>query len=547
VSEAADPANFASLLLAPVDGSPRSVLLIEGLGDEVIPNQATEALALASGLPLLDPFVQNLFHHPLGLPVVGPYTITANAGGGLATAAVLQVASGHEAAGGTPMPGSVTLVPGFAHWGEYPVTGEALPALARAVPVGTLGVLDSVLNWFGDVAASGPPGTFAFEGTVGFNPVENIIVPAGSFAERVFDRTVGLGGSLAAPEATPDVTIDLDANTVETRVTIARTNLGTTVLAADGDLPPGPASSVGVLGFLPFFVTLQREVAGTFSANLTIDYSVNELGVGGVRAGSTQEEELVIARFTEGACTLGGAACSEDADCGANGPCAGATYVPLPTVIDTDLHTATATGLTDFSTFAVMHPSVLDEGFLPPLVQGGPGAISDCRAEWLIANPNNEPFRDRKGRVNGVQRCNDGDPTCDSDRTPDGICTFRIAVCFNHPDPALPLCNVVGDPILSYELSKPKPLTRNVLNAANAQRMLNALTTLGGFVSGIKQNIVFFTPSLTAKVCTELTPFQVKHKDVRFGGSNLRGMSRFQSGAQDVGGDKLRLRCYPPL
>ena len=42
--------------------------------------------------------------------------------------------------------------------------------------------------------------------------------------------------------------------------------------------------------------------------------------------------------------------CSEDAGCGANGPRAGAGYTPLPSTVDTALHTVTTNGVTGKAT-----------------------------------------------------------------------------------------------------------------------------------------------------------------------------------------------------
>ncbi len=547
VLEPADPANLAHLLLAPANGLPRSMILVEGMGDEFVPNQATEALALAAGYPLFDPFVKNLLHSPLVLPVVSPPRfIRGNVGGGLATAAVLQTAAAHDAAVGGPLPGVLTLVPGFAHWEEFPTTGEALPTLLRDIPVGTTGILQAVLDWFGDIAASGPPGTFTLDHQPTYSPTENVTIPAGAFTKRFFDRTVGVGGGLSVSEVTPDVVVDFGANTVATRLTVARSTLGSGPLATDADMPPGPTSTVGTLGFLPFFVTVQRELPGTFSATLTISYSATELGVAGIPAGTTDETALVIARFSPGVCVVGAATCSEHADCGTSGPCLGSSYTVLPSTADAGLRTVTTSGVTDFSTYVVLHPAALvSEGYIPPLVPGGPGAISDCRAEFKIANPTNVPFRDNVGRVHGVQNCRDGDVTCDADRTINGTCTFRVGVCFNHLDPLLPNCTVGVDGITLYQLTKPKPLARDPVQAGNAQRLRDAMVALGGSVSGIKENLVIFGPPLLQRVCTELVPVNVRHKPTNFGSLTVRGMSRFVSNALDVGGDKLRLRCYP--
>ena len=60
---------------------------------------------------------------------------------------------------------------------------------------------------------------------------------------------------------------------------------------------------------------------------------------------------------------------------------------------------------------------VLLGGYHPPLIAGGAGFVSDCRAEWLVVNALNTPFYDSKSRVNPFQVCRDGDVTCDADRT----------------------------------------------------------------------------------------------------------------------------------
>src|SRR5262245_359312 len=133
---------------------------------------------------------------------------------------------------------------------------------------------------------------------------------------------------------------------------------------------------------------------------------------------------------------VGGAVCSDDAGCGANGPCAGAGYTALPSTVDTALHTVTTNGVTSFSTFAVVHPDALVGAFRVPLVPGGGKLATDCRAEWQVVNATNTPFVDKKGFVNRDQTCVDGDPACDADRTADGTCTFRVGVCLDQADAA---------------------------------------------------------------------------------------------------------------
>src|SRR5439155_1378820 len=154
IIDPADGMNSAGLLLDPAAGTPRNVIQVEDFGDQVVPNPANEALAVAAGLPILDPFVQNLHQNPVVLPIAN-FTTPEN-----------------------------------------------------------------------------------------FNPIQNVEVPTGASTAHFFARTVDLGGALAAPEPTPDVVVDFVTNAVASRVTAGRSILGTSPLASDADVPPGPAITV---------------------------------------------------------------------------------------------------------------------------------------------------------------------------------------------------------------------------------------------------------------------------------------------------------------
>src|SRR5262249_1106926 len=156
-------------------------------------------------------------------------------------------------------------VPEFGHPEEYALNG-GFPNLERGIRVPNAGILDKVLDWFADIVAHGTPGTFSFDGKPNFNPVQNANVPAGASTNAFFARTVSAGGSPPLPESTPDVMVTFTSNVVASRVTAGRSILGSTVQASDGDVPPGSFSTIGTLGFLPFFVTLQRALPGIFSA-----------------------------------------------------------------------------------------------------------------------------------------------------------------------------------------------------------------------------------------------------------------------------------------
>ncbi|TMA51382.1 MAG: hypothetical protein E6J76_09885 [Deltaproteobacteria bacterium] len=540
ILDPADAVNSASLLLSPAIGAPRNVIQVEDYGDQVVPNEANEALAAAAGLQIFDPFVQNLHQNPLLLPIANfatPRTVTANAAAGLATAALLQNGPATHASSVTSVPGTLTFVPEFARVDEFP---QVFPTLVRGIRVPNAGIFPAVLAWFHDIAANGPPGTFAFSGDPDFNPVENTEALAGPSTQSFFTRTVDAGGALSATisETTPDVVVAFSSNLVDTRLTAGRSTLGTSALASDRDVPPGPASSVGSPGFLPFFVTLQREIPGSFSADVSIAYTTDELIVAEIAPGSADESALVVARFTPGTCTVGAASCSENADCGANGPCAGTGYVQLPTTVNTGGHTATATGVTSFSTFAVVHPDALAGGYEPPAllagagrvrVLGGGSATRDCRAQWVLINTTTDV---------GNQVCQDGDVSCDGDAVPDGACTFKLGVCFNADSPSC-----TADTTVSYELNRPTTSHGDALARSAASALLGALQGLGGTVGGTHQNVVTFTSPLMGIRCTSLADVRVATRGVRSGRSTIRGSARSGDGVLDS--DRLRLRCDP--
>lgn len=537
VLDPADGANSAPLLLNPVDGGPRNVIQVEDWGDEVVPNQSNEAAAVAADLPIFDPFVDNLHFNPFVRPIANlatPGVLHANAAGGLATAALLQNGPAtHAASVGTGV-GTLTLVPDFAHVDEFPATGNAFPPLERKIRVPNAGILNAVLDWFHDVAVNGTPGTFTWMPLPNYNPIENAQVPTGASTAHFFARTVDGGGALASPEPTPDVIVDFATNTVATRLTAARSILGATPQAADGDVPPGPTTTVGSPGVPPFFVDLQRELPGTFSANLTIGYSVAELTAAGIVPGSGTEKGLIVASFNTGNCMTGNAVCSENNDCGANGPCLNTSYTPfMDTAIDAAAHTATATGVTHLGAFAVLPATTFSS-----LVQGGGVKKTDCAAEWQVVNPTNTPFLDSRGRVNGTQTCHDGDQSCDADGPGNAACTFRLAVCLNQTDPGLTTCT--PGTTASYTIVKPTPTAKNANDQANAQSLADALVSLGGTQGGTRQNVITFAPAVAGSTCSPLATVRVPAGSRKY---IIKGRSRTGAGQTDA--DQIVLRCLP--
>ena len=400
------------------------------------------------------------------------------------------------------------------------------------------GILDEVLDWFADINVNGTPGRFTFTDLPNFNPVQNADVPAGASAQTFFARTVSAGSAAPFSEPTPDVAVNFATNAVDTRVTAGRSILGSTAQATDDDVPPGPGNTVGTPGALPFFATLQRNVAGLFTADVTVSYTATELAIAGIPQGSADESALVLARFNPGTCTMGGAPCSEDDDCGANGPCAGTSYTPLASSVNTGADTVTATGISSFSTFVVVHPDALAGGYIPPAVPGGGSKTTDCISEVAVMNPTNNPFLDNRGLVSKNQVCTDGDPACDADQTADGACTFRAAICFNQTDASVPACTPTD--VAAFKLNAPKPISNDPEIAANGQALAAALVALGGTQGGTKQNEFSFTTFATAQ-CTALAEQVVTVKPSGVGRRVIRGLTTTGAGTKDR--DAVKLRC----
>ena len=79
-------------------------------------------------------------------------------------------------------------------------------------------------------------------------------------------------------------------------------------------------------------------------------------------------------------------------------------------------------------------------------VAGGSGNRTDCYSEFdgITAVPNSRPPR---------VECVDGDP-CDTDGVcGNGFCEFKIRLCVNQDDPAIPICKALHDGLLRLHVA----------------------------------------------------------------------------------------------
>jgi pimeloyl-ACP methyl ester carboxylesterase len=433
----------------PLIGGPRNLMMVLDHQDEVVPNQAGEALAHAAGLELFRPFVSNPVINPVPFPLAASVgTIAANGPGGV-TAFLLQQGPAAHAATFFPAVvanrsvSSLGYVPGHAHVDEWGTDGSgAYPSLAHT-----------------------------FNPTQNPSPRENLTVVGGPETATFFDRSVD---GVPATDSTPNVVVDFASNSAAGRVTASRSTLGTTALGNASDMPPG----LDILGsgVLPFFLSVQKNPQGSFAADVSVSYSSNELAAASIADGSAEEAGLsLVSMGGPGTCANGGNACTDDSDCIAGDVC----VQVLSGSVDTGTNTVTASGLSSFSTYALMNLST----FTPALrIAGGGSTKTDCVGEWLLQNPAGFGLLDKKGLVSTKQSCTQGDPACDADDDP-SQCTFRVGLCLRVPDPALPDCflSSVTDSMSVEAYDVRKPSTKDVANpikpkaAANRAALLSAV------------------------------------------------------------------------
>ncbi len=462
----ADPQVEAEAWIkSPIVGGPRNVMQISDDGDEVVPNQANEAVAVAAGLELFDPFLVNLSFNPSPLVVTSTNgTVSANGPAGV-TAFYLQQGNAAHASTITPFLSSLSFVPGHAIVSEWP---NAFPGYERSVRIKNAFVLPSILAWFNDIVANGPPGTFDYTTPPNFNPLESVQVAAGASSTTFFDRTIAAGGAAPYQEPTANVAVTFTSNDVTSRLSANRSVLGPTDDGNNDDMPPGVAMLSG--GALPFFTSIQKAPAGSFSADLAIEYTADDLAAAGLVDGSGDEAGLQIAKFGgPGTCLASAAPCADSAACGGDGPC----VELFPSTVDATNNVVSTSGVADFSIFGVVNPA----RYAPSLaILGGGSDKTDCGLEFLLAaNPANVTL-DKRGNPSPKESCSDGDPSCDFDAVP-GQCTFHLAVCLNVVDTRTPACNVTHTTFLLVK----SPSAKDALNPKKPGDDVNraALLALG--------------------------------------------------------------------
>lgn len=167
-------------------------------------------------------------------------------------------------------------------------------------------------------------------------------------------------------------------------------------------------------------------------------------------------------------------------------------------------------------------------------VAGGRQRATDCHVQYLVDAP--LQVNPATGIASTRVRCRDGDAACDKDSAA-GRCTFRIAVCPNVADPALPQC--VPAAITTVRV-KPQPADVTPLLRSAIRELAASRDLPDG------QGVAFDTPYATADQCTQTVSVVVPLKGSRPGKTVVRSVAQTTTtGRRGRDPDRLRLVCLP--
>jgi hypothetical protein len=179
------------------------------------------------------------------------------------------------------------------------------------------------------------------------------------------------------------------------------------------------------------------------------------------------------------------------------------------------------------------------------IVPGGGTETTDCVAEWTVVAGAADP------PPTTTVACTDGDPACDGDGSFNDRCDFTVGVCLAGTDPRLPQCPAAAG-ITTYVLQSPQPGAANPIDAANASRLVAALSDLLGVAAGgAGGNAFTLAPPLALDPpsnCTTPTTITVERRGLieRTEYFRTRTLGTTGAGGTVEDRDTLQLSCVAP-
>jgi len=175
--------------------------------------------------------------------------------------------------------------------------------------------------------------------------------------------------------------------------------------------------------------------------------------------------------------------------------------------------------------------------FLESLLPARGGGKNRCQLEWGTVGTTNK----------GAKRaCTEGDDSCDTDKSFNNVCTVKVQLCVNVPDPKINGCPYVNAAGRVFQLAILPPALNSDVNAA----VLGAAKDLGtgaGSTAHVSGNTVSYSPPITTFSCGSSTvrvPLRGTAGHARPGKVKIRAKSSDNSGRIKAVG-ALNLICNP--
>ncbi len=176
-----------------------------------------------------------------------------------------------------------------------------------------------------------------------------------------------------------------------------------------------------------------------------------------------------------------------------------------------------------------------------PVMIAGSNEPTACIAEWRLLTSNGQ-FAS-SGRPTRTQKCVDGDPRCDADRTNNLQCTVNAQICLRVPDERYPTCS--AGPVASAALKTPNPLdTADPLWVANGNALLDRLVGLGITVKAGATTVATGSPDSNMTDCTPAVGLVMNRTPGRIG-KGWFNVSATTVGNVTMDNNAIQIWCMP--